>query len=272
MTFASLADYQDAFAAALLPGEAADLAPELRALARQPGFAVYRNTVMTGCLDALQANFPAVERLVGEAWFRAAARVYAQRNLPEAPALLLYGDAFPAFLEAFAPARDLPYLHAVARVDRLWSEAHVAADAPSLDPAVLGHLPPADIGRIALQPHPAARWLWNDDWPVRTLWSRNRAEDACSCEGIAWIGEGVLLSRPDEAVLVTALGRGGARLLDACAAGAAIGDAVAAALAAAPGTDLAGLIADLLRAGAFSRVVPARTSRQEPTNVAKESR
>ena len=32
----------------------------------QPAFAVYRNTVMKACIDALQANYPAVTRLVSE--------------------------------------------------------------------------------------------------------------------------------------------------------------------------------------------------------------
>ena len=49
-----LSTFQDGFSAALL-GPATD-APWLSALESQPGFAVYRNTVLKGCIDALQAN------------------------------------------------------------------------------------------------------------------------------------------------------------------------------------------------------------------------
>ena len=60
----ALAAFQNTFAAALLAPEPATV---WSALARQPGFAVYRNTVMKGCIDALQANYPAVARIAGEA-------------------------------------------------------------------------------------------------------------------------------------------------------------------------------------------------------------
>lgn len=60
----SLAAFQDAFVAALT-GAPDSAAGEVAALVGQPGFAVYRNTLAKGCVDALRANFPAVERLVG---------------------------------------------------------------------------------------------------------------------------------------------------------------------------------------------------------------
>ena len=67
-TSGALGRFQDAFAHALFAPET-ESAPEVRALAAQPAFAVYRNTVMKGCIDALQANYPAVARLVGELFY-----------------------------------------------------------------------------------------------------------------------------------------------------------------------------------------------------------
>ena len=97
----ALARFQDGFARALLAPDAAgaELAPEITALARQPGFAVYRNTVMKGCIDALQANYPAAARLVGDEWFRAAAAIFVRANLPAQPTLAYYGEGFAQFLE-----------------------------------------------------------------------------------------------------------------------------------------------------------------------------
>lgn len=256
----ALRHYQDAFAAALLADDAADAAPDLRALVSQPGFAVYRNTVIKGCIDALQANYPTIARLVGEEWFRAAAAVHARQQLPTQPSLLLYGEAFPAFLAGFGPARELPYLAAVAQVDRAWSEAHVAADETPLDAAIVAALKPADIAHLHLRLHAATRWCWSDDWPLHTLWVRNRGDDAGATGDFEWVGEGVLLTRPIGAVIATRLCRGGGALLDACAAGANIEDAVGAALNAAPDTDLAALIQRLLQAGAFSALRTAGAS------------
>ncbi|RYF70615.1 MAG: hypothetical protein EOO29_31515, partial [Comamonadaceae bacterium] len=59
-----LSDFQDGLVAALLPAptpHAAAPAPAwLAALVAQPGFAVYRNTVLSACIDTLQANYPTV--------------------------------------------------------------------------------------------------------------------------------------------------------------------------------------------------------------------
>lgn len=255
----ALARYQDAFAAALLADDPlAEASPELRPLVSQPGFAVYRNTVMKGCIDALQANYPTIERLVGEEWFRAAAACHARKALPSQAALIVYGETFADFLATFQPARELPYLADVARVDRAWTEAHVAADAPTLAPTELAALPPAQMSARALRPHPATRWCWSDEWPIHTLWSRNRV-DSTPATDIEWIGEGVLLTRPVGAVESAPLGYAGVAFLNACAAGASIEQAVAQALDADANLDMAALIRQLLGAGAFSDLQPALT-------------
>lgn len=250
-----LCDFQDGFVQALwaLPDEVPE---QLRDLTDQPGFAVYRNTVIKGCIDALQANFPAVLRLVGEDWFRAAAGLHARARPPFDARLLLYGADFPEFLAGFAPAADLPYLSGVARLDRFWTEAHVAADALVLEPSALAGLPPELLGDLVLQPHPAARWAWFDGQPIYTLWQRNRCsalESMASGDALDWTGEGALLTRPGGAVAWRALEAGGCAFLDVCAAGQPLALAADAALARQADCDLARLMAALLQAGAFCR-------------------
>lgn len=248
-----LADYQDAFAQALLAEDAA-VAPPLAYLVAQPGFAVYRNTVLKGCIEALQANFPTVARLVGDEWFRAAALIYARDSLPGTPTLLTYGQSFPGFLAHFEPAAELPYLAGVAQVDRLWSEAHVAADDAALDPAALARIGIDDMDRLTLRPHAAARWMWCDEHPVYTLWSRNRAPVADFNAHFDWRGEGILLTRPHGAVDHAALSRAGAAFLLACAARLSVARAAAAAVEADPSADLAALINQFLQAGALAEM------------------
>ena len=245
----ALARFQDGFARALRHADAAE--PALAKLAAQPAFAVYRNTVLKGCIDALQSNFPAVARLVGDEWFRAAAAVYARGSPPVSCTLLDYGRDFADFLARFEPAAEMPYLPGVARLDRCWSEAHVAADAAALEAGVIAALSPAALAGTVLNVHPAARWVWFAGAPVYTIWSRTRAALALD-EDLEWRSEGALLVRPRDAVAWIALDAAGCAFLDACARGGTLAHAAQAALAIEAGADLARLMSALLAAGAFS--------------------
>ncbi len=247
-----LARFQDDFALALLATD--DAAPSaLAALTAQPAFAVYRNTVMKGCIDALQANYPAVNRLVGDEWLRAAAAVYAHDALPGKPMLLDYGADFADFLARFEPAAELPYLTGVARLDRFWSEAHAAASEDALLAAAVTQLASSNFFHARLQPHAATRWAWFAETPIYTIWSRNRS-DAVVDGDIEWLSEGALLTRPQDNVQWRALDHAGCAFLDTCAAGGTVADAAQAALEAQAGADLGRLMTTLLEAGAFSRL------------------
>ncbi|MDH5245547.1 MAG: DNA-binding domain-containing protein [Betaproteobacteria bacterium] len=257
--------FQDGFAAALIapamPSDAAhDVAGEIARLVAQPGFAVYRNTVRKGCIDALQANYPAVSRLVGDKWFRAAAGIYVQLNLPSRPSLLDYGADFSNFLATFEPAAELPYLTGVAQLDRFWTEAHVARDEIPVPAAAVAEFAAAELARVALRPHASARWAWFRDAPVVTIWGRNRTTATIAdgtgspASDFEWCAEGALITRPRGAVEWTPLGKAGCAFLDACAAGGTLAAAAAAALDADPGADLGALMAQMLDAGAFGRL------------------
>ena len=257
----ALCAFQDRFAEALFApsGSMAD-SPEIARLVAQPGFAVYRNTVMKGCIDALEANYPAVSRLVGGQWFRAAAAIYARSNLPRRPSLLDYGRDFADFLDDFEPAGELPYLADVARLDRFWTEAHIARDRTPVAVAAVALLTAPELANTILWPHPSARWVWFDEQPIVTIWERNRMPETVESgqsgapQEIDWHAEGVLIARPKGTVEWVALARGGCVFLDVCASGGTLADAATAALEVDPHVDLAVLMASMLAAGAFARL------------------
>lgn len=240
------ARFQDTFVDALVAPPQADTSHSLAAM---PGFLIYRNTVLKGCIDALQANFPAVVRLVGEVWFRAAAAVYARQDPPRVPMLLEYGAGFADFLARFEPAAELPYLPAVARLDRFWSESHAAADDIPLRAQDLAGLAQEILGRMVLKPHAAARWAWLPV-PAFTIWTRNRGESPAAGDEpeFAWHGEGALLTRPRDAIEWLELDQAACMFMDACAAGVPLAEAAGCV----PAADIAGLLARLLEAGAFT--------------------
>jgi len=247
--------FQEHFSRALVdPAHLSDCGAGVARLVGQPGFAVYRNTVLKGCIDALVGNFPAVTRLVGDEWMRAAASVFARENLPSSPMLLEYGAPFPAFLATFEPAAGLPYLPDVARLDRFWTEAHRARDQQPVPPEAVSALAPDALAAAVLHPHPAARWAWFGTQPIFTIWARNRIEGCTDESEIPWRGEGALVVRPVDEVQWLALSRGDVAFLDACSAGWTLADAAMAALEAEPGIDLSQTMARLLAAGAFGQL------------------
>ncbi len=240
----SFAGFQASFVKSLFDQDAASQ------WATQPAFAVYRNTVMSGCVDALQANFPSVVRLVGVDWFRAAAAIYVRAQPPCDGRLLMYGETFAHFLADFEPAHDLRYLAGVARLDRFWIEAHTAEDAPVVDSRWLAGLSPERLGVLFLLPHPAARWCLFDELPVYSIWAANRLGIETT-DDIVWQGEGALLTRSVDAVAWQALDASGVAFLDACAEGDSLAEAAGAALGVHPDVDIAVLLSRLLSAGAL---------------------
>jgi len=223
--------------------------------ARQPGFAVYRNTVLKGCIDALVAQYPAVHRLIGDDALRALARDHTRAHPPTDGRQHVYGAHLPDHLAATRPADgSLDWLPDVARLDRLWTECHVAADAPVLDAATLLSRDPEALAHTHLVPHPAARWRWCAAWPAFDLWSAAR-DGRADPNPPRWCGQGALLTRPHGAVDAVEIGAGAVAFLDACAARLPFPAALASAQATDPALDLGATLALLLGHGAFSETV-----------------
>lgn len=95
-------------------------------------FAIYRNNVMVSLIDALADTYPVVQTLVGEEFFRAMARVFAQTNPPRSKIMACYGRDFADFIASFPPAASVPYLADVARLEMTRVMAYHAADVASI--------------------------------------------------------------------------------------------------------------------------------------------
>jgi hypothetical protein len=235
------------FAGALLDPKGA--APEGFAEAAPDRFRIYRNTVTVGLVDALAATYPAVLALVGEAFFRAAAREAARADPPRSPVLTDWGGGFAAFLEGFPPAASLPWLPDVARLEWAWTRACHAADAEPAPLSILSDAPPEALAAARLIPHPALR-LVRARSPAVSLWAQTTGRAPCAALDLTR-PETALVVRPALAVTVSTLDPGEAAFLAALKAGDAIG-AAAEAAGAEPGFDLGACFLRLFGAGAFS--------------------
>lgn len=242
-------DFRARFAAALLDRTPHARPPGLDARAARR-FAIHRNNVHRALGDALAAAYPAVHRLVGDAFFRAAAGEFFAHNPQREASLTLCGAGFAEFLAAFEPAAALPYLADVARIERAWLEACHAADAPALDPACLARERDA-LTRLRLVAHPATR-LVGSRHPVVSLWRHNTCAAPAAPLTLDARAEHALITRPGLEVRIAALDAAGAAFAAALLRGERADAAYRAAADVDHAFDVTAGFALLLAAGAFT--------------------
>lgn len=238
-----------AFAAALLDPDlpVPKFVAENGGTGRKDRFAVYRNNVVQGLIEALEARFPAVRRCVGEAFFAAAARLFIVDSPPRAPIMTFYGEDFPDFLARFTPCAELPYLADLARLEAARTRAFHAADATSVPQEAFARLAPADLPGLRLSLHPSL-FLLSSPYPIATILAMNMGElPLAPIED--WHGEDVFVARPESRVIVHGLPPGGGLFLTKLSESATLAEAAEAALAAAPEFDLAVNLAGLIGFG-----------------------
>lgn len=215
------------------------------------GFDVHRNTSMTTLADALGDGAPITRAVVGEACFGAIARERVRRDPPRSPVLAEYVAGLGDFIDASMPMAGLPWLGDLARFESLVVQAYHAGDATPLSSAawqcLQRHADTLQAARLVL--HPACRWV-RSHYAVGSLWLAHHQDDVDAALAAIDIDhpEAVLVTRPAFDVQVRVLPPAGADLLDALAAGHAIGDAFAMVIAADARADAGDLFSLLLTA------------------------
>lgn len=96
-------------------------------------FAIYRTSLAANLTQALAGTYPVIEKLVGEPFFGAAAKVFLREYPSHHGDIHAFGEQFSAYIEHFEPACALPYLADVARLEWLAHLAFHAADCDALD-------------------------------------------------------------------------------------------------------------------------------------------
>ncbi len=248
------ASFSGAFAPALTDPERAIPADVVgpRGKGAVKRYNVYRNNVTVSLIDALAAIYPAVQRITGVEFFRAMARFHVRATPPASPLLFEYGRDFPAFIECYEFAQDMPWLADVARIDRAWLDAYHAADAETVLPEALAAVPPDRLGALVFTPHPATRIL-RSVYPAVAIFAMNRTEGPVTPLRSA-NAEDALVTRPAMEVMVRLLPPGGAVFLTSLVAGETLAAAATAAFAEAPSFDLAASLAGIIEAGVFTAV------------------
>ena len=190
-------------------------------------FAVYRNNVIVSLVDALADTFAVTQDLVGEAFFRAMARVFAYTNPPTSRLLVFYGETFPEFIERFPPAASLPYLADVARLEFLRVRAYHAADvAPVRSEDIVAVLADEDkLPDLGLALHPSLAVL-DSAAAVVALWAAHQGIGDLATL-VPDVPETALIVRDGLDVEVMSIPRASGVFIKALKRGATLGDAMA---------------------------------------------
>jgi Putative DNA-binding domain len=213
---------------------------------------VYRNNVTVSLIDALVAIYPAIQRITGTEFFRTMARFHVRATPPTSPLLFEYGRDFPAFIEGYEYAQDMPWLADVARIERAWLDAYHAADAPALPAATLAQIPADRLGDIIFRVHPATR-IVKSPYPAVAIFAMNRANGpVTSLKSSA--AEDALVTRRDMEVNARLLPAGNATFLASLIDGAPLAEAASKALDETSLFDLSASIAGMIDAGVFTTV------------------
>ena len=157
-------------------------------------FNIYRNNVITSLIGAMQDGFPVTQKIVGEAFFKEMARIYVRERPPSSPLMIYYGEDFSAFIDKFEPAKALPYLADIAKVEYLKRLSYFARDFQPLPEGWLSAL--GDDSHVTLAPHVktlASRF------PIASIWAKQHGADI----HITMQAEEILITRSGHEVLVT---------------------------------------------------------------------
>jgi hypothetical protein len=251
----ALPDLQAAFAAHLAGEDRAELVACVRgdSISAAARLSVHRHNMLHSLANALAATFPTVQAMVGEAFFRGMARAFITDNLPTGPVLAEYGATFATFVAHYEPAKGLPYLADIARLD--W-----ALNTAFHSPAAVA-LTPADLAAIAVEQLPgntvsltAGATVIRSAYPIDRIWAAAQPgapdekvdiESGASCL--------LVLRRADDAGFV-ALSAGEAEFLEALAGTRTLEQAASAALAAESVFDLSSTFARFLALRVFAAV------------------
>lgn len=197
-----------------------------RALWDDPRLRVHRDTTLAALADSLEASHPVCLQLVGAEFFRAFALRFARDVPSRSPDLGDYGAELGDELERFAPARALPYLADVARLEWALHRARRAAPAEPLDVARIARLSDAERARLRFRPAPGTSLLASP-WPVDRIWEANQPDTSDSRVSLDEGGARLAVAREPDGARFTRLSEGELGLFHALARGESLEEAAA---------------------------------------------
>ena len=142
---------------------------------------IYSGGYRSRLVEALQTNYPALSRLIGERDFAQLASEYIAAHDSRHFSIRYYGDALAECLATDVRYRPVPLLAELAQWEWTMTEVFDAADAAPIGIAALAHKAPDDWAALRFVFHPSVRVLslaWNTPQIWKALIEENEKPQA----------------------------------------------------------------------------------------------
>jgi hypothetical protein len=252
----SLPELQARIAATLFGDATASPVPWIRAAGIGPELrlGIYRNNLEEGFAKTLALEFPVMQRLVGEHYFRQLALSFLSRHPSRSGDLHHVGAPFAGFLREQFADTAYHYFADVAALEWALQECLVAENDEAFDPKALQSVPRHAYPRLRFALRRAARLL-DSAFPIVRIWEANQP-GATAPEIIDLAGgpEFALAHRLSGGTRITRLSAGEFTLLSTLARAEPLEAALDASLARDPDFDLGVALHRSFELGVFAHV------------------
>lgn len=214
---------------------------------------IYRNNIIGSLSKALLATYPLIKALTGHEFATVLMRAYVLENPPSDASLARYGEGLDAFINNFAPAKNLPYLPDVAKLEWAMNEAYYAPDDRPLAPEDLQSPPAENLSDLSLRPRSSVRLLASP-WPLESIrtFCLNYREDSDDMLNLDQGNSRLMVFRPRLSVEVVSLDHDEYVWLEFLAEGHTLGAALESLFKVFPSFDFQGCLQKHLRLETFS--------------------
>ena len=216
-------------------------------------FGVYRNNVREGFVKALALEFPVVQRLVGEDFFRQTALGFQALHPSRSGDLTHIGEPFAEYLRVHFADGDYGWLPDVAELEWALECVAGAAEAAPVDPGALLDVPANRYEDLVFTANDAVR-LVQSRYPVLRIWQTNQPGAPAETVNLDAGDDHLLVRRRGGALEFVRLSSADFVFARMLSRGASLAIATEALLAVDPGFDLALSLRTLLLAGAFAGI------------------
>ena len=167
-----LRELQQQFAQEVLFSTVTDLRETIQPHGIEPHrrLQIYKNNIDSTLAESLQNVFPVTCAIVGEEFFKFAARKYLAENPPASGNLHDYGKRFPEFIGVMKELAELAYVVDVARMDWACHAAFHSVATASVPLNVLTRFASEDHERLVLVLHPSVTAI-SSSFPIFDIWN-----------------------------------------------------------------------------------------------------
>ncbi len=201
-------------------------------------WAIYASGFLARLVEALENDYPALRRILGEGPFGSLTARYVAAHLPRSYDLGRAGDRLASFLQNDPLTERLPFLPDLAKLEWAVANAFVAADAHPLHRSDLAGLDPEEVASVPLRTVPGTAVV-HSEWPLLDIWGLRDVPDGDVDLDVAGRPSTILIYRRGREVRWRVIDEAEVQLLEAASRGTSLdeceiraADAVAAMVAA----------------------------------------